>query len=51
MLITRSDDGYFGLTRKSSSTQYLPIIEATEEHWVTEDGHPVAPESLDLTSN
>ena len=29
----------------------FPIFEAIEEHWVTEDGHPVAPESLDLTTH
>ena len=27
------------------------FFEATEEHWVTEDGHPVAPESLALTTH
>ncbi len=47
MLITRSDDGYFGLRRSPRWSlrrrSVFPFVEAVEEHWVTEDGDPVAP--------
>jgi hypothetical protein len=46
--LVRCQDLKFGLcatASESSPTQCLPSFRAIEEHWVTEDGHPVAPES------
>ena len=48
----RHGDLFFGLcatASESSETQCLLFFEAIEEHWVTEDGHPVAPYSLEPT--
>ena len=47
-LLLRCEDLKFGLSAtasESSETQCL-FFEVIEEHWVTEDGHPVAPGSL-----
>ena len=43
--------GSVPLHRSLLRRSVFPIFEANEEHWVTEDGHPVAPESLALTTH
>ena len=52
--LVRCQDLKFGLcatASESSETQWLHFVEAIEEHWVTEDGHPVAPEYLEWTTH
>ena len=47
ILLLRCQDLTFGLyatASESSPTQCLLFFDAIEEHWVTEDGHQVAPE-------
>ena len=47
MTIMRFQDLKFGLcatASESSETQCLLFFRGNEEHWVTEDGYPVAPE-------